>query len=126
MADGLLGVLVYYGYVLVGAVSLGYLVLRVTVPEVRARLPEEKLGASALLGFLTMGLAMVLDILLFGLDRFLSARGFTPGLAVFTTLLAFAALKAYTIYYPPEFLTVGVPLSEGPAPGPVAQSGEFR
>lgn len=107
-----LGIVVYYLWIAVGSVSLGYLVLRVTVPEVRARLPEEKLGASVVLGLISVLVAMVLDGAIYGWGRFMAAQGFLPGMLVLTTVVAFALLKAYVILFPPKFLTVGVPIQK--------------
>lgn len=109
-----LAIIAYYAWIALGSVSIGYLVLRITVPEVRTRTEEEKLGASAVLGALIAVLAMVLDGALFGWAEFNAVHGFTVSLVVLTTVLAFALLKLYVISFPPKFLTVGVPLSPKP------------
>ena len=108
--------LAYYAWIALGSISLGYLVLRLTVPEVRVRTEEEKLGASAILGAVISLSAMVMDGNLFGWGRFALAQGFTLPLMVVTTTATFLLFKIYVVLFPPKFLTVGVPMPKQVAP----------
>jgi len=116
MALDQLSLFIYYAGISLGSLSLGYLVLRLTVPEVRVRTEEEKLGASAVLGAVISLTAMVLDGSLFGWGQFAIAQGFTIPLMVVTTFATFLLFKAYVVMFPPQFLTVGVPLPKSALP----------
>ncbi len=74
MAFGWLGALLLYLFVLAGSVSLGYLVLRLSVARVRSLSMERRLGVSTLIGVSMMALALALDAV-FRFSAFASANG---------------------------------------------------
>jgi ribosomal protein S27E len=111
----LAGLAFYATFVLTGSVSFGYLVLRLTYPEVREFSKEMKLGASAVLGIAIVALAALVDYY-FGGQFFLG--GLLP-VMIFALLIASLGLfKALSMFFRPKYLTVGV---SAPSPAAVLQ-----
>lgn len=107
----LAGSTLYYLYGLFGSVSFGYLVLRLGYPDARVFSDEEKLGASALVGFLMFMIAVVLDVVVSGVDRVAVASGFSASAFLVVMIFFMVAFKLYFSSNPVETRTVAVPLS---------------
>ncbi|MFH1056206.1 MAG: hypothetical protein V1717_00160 [Candidatus Micrarchaeota archaeon] len=110
-----LAAVVYYLFLLVGGVGFGYFILRLTNPDVRLYGANEKLGASAVYGFVLFSIAFVLDFLVSG-EAFFYATGFLPATIFVTLLFSIFALKVKNMFFNPEFLVVGVPVPAAPKP----------
>ncbi|HEV8289918.1 MAG TPA: hypothetical protein VGQ00_03145, partial [Candidatus Norongarragalinales archaeon] len=102
----------YYLFIAAGAVSFGYLLLRLTYPDIRGYSRNEKLGASAVAGIALVILSFAIDAIA-GLDSFVAGAGFFPLILFVVSLLAFAVMK---LYYgkqaaAQQYITVGVPVT---------------
>ncbi len=105
-----LAAVVFYAATGLGAVSLGYLVLRLAHPETRLLDEEHKLGYSALTGFTLTALALFADAAVAGLGRTSEAKGAFP-LALFcSTVFAVLGLRTWFAVHSPRTATIGVPL----------------
>ena len=109
----------FYVYFGAGSVAIGYLLLRLTYPEVRTMDFNQRLGVSALSGVLLSVAAFAIDYSFDAADV-MQRQGFFP-LVLFLLLLAsFAVLKIYFALQQSQFLTIGIPMaSPMAAPQPV-------
>ncbi|MFH0970969.1 MAG: hypothetical protein V1835_00225 [Candidatus Micrarchaeota archaeon] len=100
----------FYGYFVAGSVTLGYLLLRLTYPELRTIDVNMKLGLSFVAGVLLTLAAFAVDYLYDGKLEVLQGNGTYAIILFLLFLLAFVFLKFYFIFSKPDFLTVGVPI----------------
>ncbi|MFH0922870.1 MAG: hypothetical protein V1811_02310, partial [Candidatus Micrarchaeota archaeon] len=107
----LAGVGAYYAFVLLGSVSFGYILLRLTYPDIRVGSREQKLGFSGLAGAGVVLAAVAVDYLL-SPTAFLAASGLFPIIAFLFLLAGFFGLKTIMAVFSPKFLVVGVPASQ--------------
>ena len=110
-----LAAIAYYAFLFVGGIGFGYFVLRLTKPDTRLMHPTEKLGASAVYGFVLFAIAFALDYFVSGEGRFFEAIGFLPITLFFTILLSVFFLKLRNMLSKPQFLVVGVPAVKTPS-----------
>lgn len=101
---------VYYLFIILGSITPGYLAVRYTYPDVRAFSPEEKLGASVLLGAFIAILAILADVLYSGFDSVFSTRGIWPLFWLATSSIAFAVM--YIGLRKPDSAEVAVPATK--------------
>ncbi|MFH1442542.1 MAG: zinc ribbon domain-containing protein [Candidatus Micrarchaeota archaeon] len=99
----------YYAYFTAGSVTLGYLLLRLTYPEVRLLSTEQKLGNAAVSGALLAIASLAVDFFYDGQLEVLSGNGTYPIIVFLLFLLSFVFMKLYFVFSKPEYLTVGVP-----------------
>ncbi len=110
MADVSLLSIAFYAYFGLGSVAVGYLLLRLTFPEVRTMDFNQRLGISALSGVLLSAAAFAIDYSFDAADV-MQRQGFFP-LVLFLLLLAsFAVLRIYFALAQSPFLTIGIPLT---------------
>ena len=110
----IVAVALYYLYALFGSVSFGYLVLRLTYPEVRVFTDKEKLGASALIGYFMVIMAVVLDVLISGFGQVAVANGF---MSLFFGGVLLLTITVFTFYFtsnPIQVKSIAVPVSSTP------------
>lgn len=100
----------FYALVAFGSVSLGYFVLRTTIAEVRTLPAGQKVFVSFAVGLIINLAAWLLDIELNGWPAVAAMQGYMLPLVLLGTTLVFLAVRLYVWFFPPEFLTVGVPL----------------
>ncbi|PIO02684.1 hypothetical protein COU38_03725 [Candidatus Micrarchaeota archaeon CG10_big_fil_rev_8_21_14_0_10_54_18] len=103
----LLGGAAYHLFYLVGATSIGYVLLRLGYPEVRALPQTEKLFNSLLAGAALYAVAFVVDALL-GYSL-LPPDGFAPLTVFVLCAIAFLAFKFYSVFSVPATLSIAVP-----------------
>jgi hypothetical protein len=104
----------YYGLYVLGAGSVGYLLVRLSYPDVRLLDKDAKLGVSAVLGFFIMCVGLALEWAAgrasdfgFGLQSY---QGLMPLLSFLLVLLTFGIMKVYFFVNSPRMLTVGLPI----------------
>jgi len=106
-----LGVGFYYLFFLVGSVTIGYFVLRVSYPEVRVYDANRKLVVSGMLGLIIVFLSYITNLFFFGVDRFLNVDSYIEVFTVFYAVIFFIVFKYY-YSFTPKFITVAVPVRE--------------
>ncbi len=97
----------YLPALFLGAVSIGYLVIRITYPDVRIFSKEKKLGISALLGFLIALVSLLSSLVV---ESAVSKHGLVSVFVFAYTILAFTMMRLYFFFNSPSTITVGVPL----------------
>ncbi len=100
----------FYAFYIAGSVTLGYLLLRLTYPEIRLLPLEQKLGTGVVSGAMMTISALTIDFFYDDKLEVLGGNGIYPIIAFMLFLLSFVFLKLYFIFSKPEFLTVGVPV----------------
>ncbi|MBI5224753.1 zinc ribbon domain-containing protein [Candidatus Micrarchaeota archaeon] len=100
----------YYIYFIVGSVTLGYLLLRLTFPDLRLQSNEYKSGAGAVAGGLLALVSLGIDYIYDGKLEVLLGNGVYPIVLFMVFLLTFVFLKLYVMFSKPDFLTIGVPM----------------
>jgi len=112
------GVIAYYAFLLLGSVSMGYILLRLTYPDIRVASRERKLGYAGLAGAGVTLAAAATDFLL-SPTAFLSATSTFPIIFVLFSIAGFFGLKTFSLVFTPKFVVVGIPSSqpEVQAPG---------
>ena len=107
----------YYLFMLFGSISLGYLVLRLTYPEIRTFQGSRKLAASFLLGIIMAITALVLDYLVYK-DAVLSLTSSTAFFLLVAMLFYFLAMRLYaaTRANKQRYITVGIPVTQKKTP----------
>ncbi len=103
---------VYYAFFIAGSVTIGYLLLRLTYPEVRTMNYQEKLGSAGISGTLLTAVALFIDYIYDGSLEVLAGNGVYPIILFMLFLLSFVILKLYFQLSRPDFLTVGVPVND--------------
>lgn len=108
----LLGIAFYYLFFLVGSVTVGYFVLRVSYPEVRTYDANRKLVVSGMLGLVVVFLSYITNIFFFGVDRFLNLDSYVE---IFTILYSVVFFVVFRYYYSftPKFITIAIPVRTG-------------
>ncbi len=104
----------YYGMYLLGAGSIGYLVVRLSYPDIRLLDKDAKLGVSAILGFFIMCISFCVEWLAghaadFGLGMH-SYQGLMPLFSCILVVVTFGIMKLYFFVNSPRMLTVGLPI----------------
>ena len=99
----------FYTYFIVGSVTLGYLLLRLTFPDLRLASNEYKSGAGAVAGGLLALVSLGIDYIYDGKLEVLLGNGVYPIVLFMVFLLTFVFLKLYVMFSKPDFLTIGVP-----------------
>lgn len=97
----------YYAAYIFGSASTGYMLLRLTYPDVRLIEKHQSMGISFVLGaaiFLLAGGTSLVEGLAFNVQNTL------PFFALVYTVLSFTLLKLYFFFNSPSVVTVGVPL----------------
>ncbi len=117
--SGTIGTL-YYLALVAGSASFGYLLLRITWPDVRLNSTREKLGLSVVVGAILTIAAIVLDYAASAAAGYPFSQGFAPLILSTVLVLAFACFRAFFFYSRPAFLTVGIPIPV-PMHGPPQQ-----
>ena len=109
MLEDLFGIIgfFYLPTLFLGAVSIGYLVIRITYPDVRIFSKEKKLGISALLGFLIALVSLFSSLVV---EAAISKHGLVSVFVFAYTILAFTLMRLYFFFNSPSTITVGVPL----------------
>ncbi|MBU1197220.1 hypothetical protein KJ765_01775 [Candidatus Micrarchaeota archaeon] len=100
----------YYAYFALGSVALGYLLLRLTYPEVRLFDLNLKMGVSAISGFLIAIAAFIVDYVYNSADV-VTRQGLFPLVFFLLIIGAFGVLKLYFLIFQSNFLTVGIPMA---------------
>jgi DNA-directed RNA polymerase subunit RPC12/RpoP len=96
------------GY-LFGGISLGYLLLRLTYPDIRLIEKYRALGMSFVLGALVVAAAWGTSLL--GSWAF-TMQGLLPLFVMAYALFGYSVMKLYFFFNSPALLTVGIPLHE--------------
>jgi len=104
----------YYGLYLFGAGSIGYLLVRLSYPDIRLLDKDAKLGISAILGFFIMCVSLAFEWSAghageFGLGLH-SFQGLMPLFSCILVVLTFGIMKVYFFVNSPRMLTVGLPI----------------
>lgn len=110
MAD-LIVTLLFYAFCLAGSVTTGYVLLRLTYPDVRTMEHNQKLGASAAVGAAILIISLAVCALAFDVNSIIELTSplFLVTAIIFT--LSFVSLKAYfTFLNPQKYVTVAVPI----------------
>ncbi len=110
MAD-LIVTLLFYAFCLAGSVTTGYVLLRLTYPDVRTMEHNQKLGASAAAGAAILIISLAVCALAFDVNSIIELTSplFLVTSIIFT--LSFVSLKAYfTFLNPQKYVTVAVPI----------------
>lgn len=105
---------IFYAFFITGSVTLGYLLLRITIPEVRTLPYEMKMGSAGISGALLAIAAFGIDYLFGTEPGVVFNSGIYPIIIFALFLLSFVILKLYFVFTRPEFLTVGVPVASQP------------
>ncbi|MFA6048851.1 MAG: hypothetical protein WC792_02815 [Candidatus Micrarchaeia archaeon] len=113
--------LAYHAAFVIGSASFGYLLLRLTWPDVRLGSAQEKLGFSAIAGGAIAIAAIFLDYFASGFAGYDFSQGFAPAILAMLLVLCFAGFQAYFYYSRPAFLTVGIPIPAVPLPARVSE-----
>jgi len=127
----------YYGMYLLGAGSIGYLLVRLSYPDIRLLDKDAKLGVSAILGFFIMCVSITVEWVAghaadFGLGL-ASYQGLMPVFSCILVIITFGIMKVYFFVNSPRMLTVGLPIHsaskaakamESPAPFSQAALGQ--
>jgi len=123
----------YYGMYLLGAGSIGYLLVRLSYPDVRLLDKDAKLGVSAILGFFIMCVSIAFEWVAghaadFGLGL-VSYQGLMPVFSCVLVIITFGIMKVYFFVNSPRMLTVGLPIHSASkaakameSPAPFAQA----
>ncbi|MFA5247331.1 MAG: hypothetical protein WC408_05580, partial [Candidatus Micrarchaeia archaeon] len=98
--------IIYYLFYFFGAGSIGYLLVRITYPDIRILDKDAKLGISAILGFIIMVIACAGEYV-FGL---FFLQGLMPLLSMIIVLVTFGIMKVYFFVNSPRMLTIGLPV----------------
>jgi hypothetical protein len=104
-----IGIGFYYLFFLVGSVTIGYFVLRVSYPEVRTYEQNKKLAVSGMLGLVVVFLSYITNIFFFGVDRFLNIDSYIEIFTVIYSIIFFLVFKYY-YSYTPKFITIAMPV----------------
>jgi len=104
----------YYGMYLLGAGSIGYLLVRLSYPDIRLLDKDAKLGVSAILGFFIMCVSIAVEWVAghaadFGLGL-ASYQGLMPVFSCVLVIITFGIMKVYFFVNSPRMLTVGLPI----------------
>ncbi len=104
----------YYGLYLFGAGSIGYLLVRLSYPDVRLLDKDTKLGVSVVLGFFIMCISLAFEWVAGYAAEFGLAGHDYPGLmplfSCVLVVLTFGIMKVYFLVNSPRMLTVGLPI----------------
>jgi len=123
----------YYGMYLLGAGSIGYLLVRLSYPDIRLLDKDAKLGVSAILGFFIMCVSIAVEWAAghaadFGLGLS-SYQGLMPLFSCLLIIVTFGIMKVYFFVNSPRMLTVGLPIHSASkaakamdSPAPFAQA----
>ncbi len=111
----------YYLFFLLGSASFGYLLLRLTYPDVRLYSDSEKLGLSAILGGAVALCSFGLDFAASLIAGYPFSQGFLPIVFVAVLVLAFAGFQLYFYYSRSAYITVGLPIPSVPLPAHVVE-----
>lgn len=103
--------LLYYGFVMVGSISFGYLVLRLSYPDVRLFTKERKLGASAVIGFLLVLASILIDYSIDG-NAVVTPNGFLPLIFFLLVSLVLAISRVYFMTRKSEYIQVAIPVKD--------------
>ena len=111
MAD-LIITLIFYAFCLAGSVTTGYVLLRLTYPDIRTMDHNQKLGASAGTGAALLILTIITSTIIYGVDAILDLTTplFLITAVIFT--IVFGSLKIYSIINPQKFVTVALPIPQ--------------
>lgn len=101
----------FLGFFIAGSVTIGYLLLRLTFPDIRLLTTEVKLGSAGISGALLTISAFIVDYLFEGSLNVLEGTGTYPIILFLLFALSFVFMKLYFIFSRPEYLTVGVPIA---------------
>lgn len=104
----LASLILYLIFLVSGGVTIGYLVLRFTHPDVRMASSETRLGASAIIGGLIIALAALGDYFLF--DSVI-VSGFFPIMVLSVFFSFFVLFKLLFVFFPFRYLIIGVPVA---------------
>lgn len=110
MAD-LIVTLLFYAFCLAGSVTTGYVLLRLTYPDVRTMEYNQKLGASAAAGAVMLIISLAVCAIAFDVNSIIELTSplFLVTSIIFT--LSFVSLKVYfTFLNPQKYVTVAVPI----------------
>jgi len=104
----------YYGMYFLGAGSIGYLLVRLSYPDIRLLDKDAKLGVSAILGFFIMCVSFAVEWVAgraadFGLGLH-SYQGLMPLFSCVLVVVTFGIMKVYFFVNSPRMLTVGLPI----------------
>ncbi len=101
----------FYIFMLIGSISLGYLVLRFVYPEIRTFDNKQKITTVLVVGIAIILTTFAIDYAISG-QRVLILDSFSMPLTFLTTGLYFLVLRTYFLYSSSakEFTTVGVPI----------------
>ncbi|MFH0835128.1 MAG: FYVE zinc finger domain-containing protein [Candidatus Micrarchaeota archaeon] len=105
---------VYYLYLILGSVSLGYLLLRLNYPDVRLFSQRKKLAYSLGVGAAIVVLSIAADFALSGGGAVAAAAGFAATFVFVFVLAAFLAVKAAAMAAKPDYVVVGIPRRKSP------------
>ncbi len=106
-----IGIAFYYLFFLVGSITIGYFVLRVSYSEVRTYDQQKKLVVSGMLGLIIVFLSYITNIFFFGVDRFLNIDSYIEIFTIIYATLFFIVFKYY-YSYTPKYMTIAVPIKE--------------
>ncbi|MBI5229671.1 hypothetical protein HY991_06185 [Candidatus Micrarchaeota archaeon] len=109
-----IAIAVYFLFLAVGSVSFGYMVLRITYPDVRVLPNDKRLGASGILGVVIVSVSFAIDAFISGSFIF---GGYFAVIAFFVILFSIAVFWAFFSRNKPAFITVALPT---PEPGVLA------
>ena len=101
----------YYLYLIVGSVSLGYLLLRLNYPDVRLFSQRKKFSYSLGVGAAIVALSLAADFALAGTA---GMAGFAVTFVFIFVLAAFLAVKVAAMAAKPEYVVVGIPRRKSP------------
>jgi|GEM_PF-1633248 len=104
----------YYGMYFLGAGSIGYLLVRLSYPDIRLLDKDAKLGVSAILGFFIMCVSFAIEWaaghasdLGIGMHSY---QGLMPLFSCVLVVVTFCIMKVYFFVNSPRMLTVGLPI----------------
>lgn len=95
-----------------GAGSLGYLVIRLSYPEVRVFDAKLKAGYSLLTGWILVGAALILDYLISYFIGYSLRGGIFPITLLLCSIFGFVFLRTYILVNMPSALELGLPISK--------------
>ncbi|PIT85106.1 hypothetical protein COU36_05195 [Candidatus Micrarchaeota archaeon CG10_big_fil_rev_8_21_14_0_10_59_7] len=104
----------YYIYLVLGSVSLGYLLLRLNYPDVRLFSQRKKLLYSLGAGAAIVVLSIAADFALSGGGAAGSVAGFALTFVFVFVLAAFLAVKVAAMAAKPDYVMVGIPRRKSP------------
>ncbi|MFH1779998.1 MAG: hypothetical protein ABH803_02545 [Candidatus Micrarchaeota archaeon] len=109
----------YYALFLVGGVSIGYFVMRLSFPDVRLLEKTEKTGLSALVGALLLVAAIAVDYLVSGVNVVLSTKGLFPLIVSVLITASFLVLRLWFSFLKPRVLVIGIPAAKSSLKGEI-------